>query len=149
MSNSSYLGSAIIDLEGLENTHPDPFHAFCPLCKTQATRLSEIKLTTDNFHHLAWKYRPVAVVSQSSWDQKRTLETISFDGQIVLRRLKVPGIHIVKNIPFLRLLSAAQSAELRNTIYGFRIPSIEVDFYRDGKPCLRQLGNQSSKVIRW
>lgn len=147
MSTATYLGSAIIDIEGLESTHPDPFHALCPLCKTQTTRLSKEILTTDNFHRLEGDHRPQALVSPSAWKQKSCLETILLGGGKVRQRLKVPGLQVTKNIPFLRLLNAPQLAEFRKAVYGSRIPSIEVDLYQDGEPRLERRGSKSCVVI--
>lgn len=143
VSSNTYLGSAIIDLEGLVKTHPDPFHILCPLCKPQTTRLNKETLTTDNFARLEADHKPKALVTQSAWDQRSLLETIPLGGGRNVQRFKVSGLQVTKNIPFLRLLNAPQLAEFRKALYGLRIPSIGVDFYLDGKPCSQRGGAKS------
>lgn len=149
MSSNTYLGSAIIDLEGLEKTHPDPFHTLCPLCKTQTTRLNKETLTTDNFSRLEADHKPKALVTQSAWKQRRLLETISLGEGRNVQRFKVPGLQVTKNIPFLRLLNAPQLAEFRKALFGLRIPSIGVDFYQDGKRCSQRGGAKSPAPVHY
>ena len=124
------LGTGIIDIEHLEHRHPDPFHAWCPLCKKEEKTLKAMnKKMRETFN--PWLHRLEAGISGTSWKNRTVLETEFHDGQ-VFHRLRLEQFFITKGMPLVGLVQSL-SKDKRQKAYGEKMPWLLIDFHKDGE----------------
>lgn len=138
----NFLGRGVVRLADLEGRlHPDPFHAWCPLCiKEQKHLKGTLKISKESLLPALLEHVLRANVSKTAWAARQLLETeriTLIDGRVkVYQQFKVAELQVTDGIPFLNVLRSVLKRTKRS-IYGSRDPWVLVDFYEAGEFSVR------------